>query len=45
MRALFLLECGRGGLPRHEAAAFIDAFLMLAAHAYLRDAPTPGAAI
>ena len=38
MRALFQLEVGRGGLSRRHASVFMDAFLALAAEAYLRDA-------
>ena len=38
MRALFQLEVGRGRLSRRHASVFMDAFLALAAEAYLRDA-------
>ena len=41
LRAVFRLESGQGGLPRRQAAAFIDAFLTLAAQLYLRDALAP----
>jgi hypothetical protein len=40
-RLLFQLEAGRGRLSRRHASAFIDAFLTLAAQAYLRDALEP----
>jgi hypothetical protein len=45
LRSLFQLEAGLGSLSRRSASAFIDAFLTLAAQAYLRDAlacPRPG---
>ena len=38
LRSLFQLEAGRGRLSRRHASAFMDAFLTLAAQAYLRDA-------
>jgi hypothetical protein len=38
LRALFRLEAGQGRLSRQRAGAFIDAFLTLAARAYLHDA-------
>ena len=38
MRALFQLEVGRGRLSRRHASVCMDAFLALAAEAYLRDA-------
>jgi hypothetical protein len=38
LRLLFQLETGRGRLSRRHASAFIDAFLTLAAQAYLCDA-------
>jgi hypothetical protein len=41
MRSLFRLEAGLGRLSRRHASAFIDAFLTLAAQAYLRDALEP----
>ena len=45
LRSIFRLEAGRGCLSRRHAIAFIDAFLTLAAQAYLRDAlePVPAA--
>ena len=39
LRSLFQLEAGRGRLSRRSASVFMDAFLTLAAQAYLRDAP------
>jgi hypothetical protein len=41
LRTLFQLESGLGGLSRRHARDFIDAFLTLAAQAYLRDALEP----
>ena len=41
LRSLFQLEAGRGRLSRRHASAFMDAFLTLAAQAYLRDALEP----
>ena len=38
LRSLFQLEAGRGRLSRRQVSAFMDAFLTLAAEAYLRDA-------
>jgi hypothetical protein len=38
LRALFRLESGHLALPRRRAAFFVDAFLALAAQAYLCDA-------
>jgi len=38
LRTLFRLEAGQLALPRPRAAAFVDAFLTLAAQAYLCDA-------
>jgi hypothetical protein len=38
LRAVFRLESGHGRLSRQRAGAFIDAFLTLAARAYLHDA-------
>ena len=38
LRTFFRLESGLGRLSRRQAREFIDAFLTLAARAYLRDA-------
>ena len=39
LRSLFQFEAGRGRLSRRHASAFMDAFLTLAAQAYLQDTP------
>ncbi|HTP74584.1 MAG TPA: hypothetical protein VML58_20415 [Burkholderiaceae bacterium] len=43
LRAVFHLESGQAGLSWRQAAAFMDAFLTLAAEAYLCDALEPNA--